>query len=125
MLQIPFALLTALFTLSAAPQLPVPPAGNRDAWTIPLSEGTNSCESWVDARKNEGTAVRATGVAMASRAWMWGFVSGASTYGRRPLGRVQAQAVDAWVDKYCWDHPLVALDEAGRVLVEELAARAK
>ena len=125
MLKIPFALLSALLTLSAAPQLPVPPAENRDAWTIPLSEGTNSCESWVDARKNEGTAVRATGVAMASRAWMWGFVSGASTYGRRPLGRVQAQAVDAWVDKYCWDHPLVALDEAGRVLVEELAARAK
>ena len=90
-----------------------------------MSEGTNSCESWVEARKNEGITVRDTGIAMASRAWMWGFVSGAITYGHRPLGDVQAPAVDAWVDKYCFGHPLTALDEAGRVLIEELAARAK
>jgi hypothetical protein len=125
MLRIAAVLLAALCSLSAAPQAPVPPAGSRDAWVIPLSEGTNSCESWVDARKNEGITVRGTGIAMASRAWMWGFVSGASAYGRRPLGNVLAPAVDEWVDKYCYNHPLVALDEAGRVLVEELAARAK
>jgi hypothetical protein len=124
-LQIPFALVAALFTLSAAPQVSGPPAGNHGAWILPLSEGVNSCESWVDARKNEGTTVRATGIAMASRAWMWGLVSGASAYGRRPLGNMAAPEVDVWVDKYCWNHPLVALDEAGRVLIEELAARAK
>jgi hypothetical protein len=56
---------------------------------------------------------------------MWGFVSGASAYGRRPLSNSLAPAVDAWVDKYCFDHPLIALDQAGRVLIEELAARAK
>jgi hypothetical protein len=56
---------------------------------------------------------------------MWGLVSGASAYGRRPLAIVTAPAVDAWVDKYCFNHPLVALDEAGRVLIEELAAAAK
>jgi hypothetical protein len=125
MLRIPFALLAALVTLSAVPQGPVPPTVNRGARIIPPSEGTNSCESWVDARKNEGTTVRATGVAMASRAWMWGFVSGAGAYGRRPLASMQAPAVDAWVDKYCWDHPLVGLDEAGKALIEDLAAGAK
>jgi hypothetical protein len=125
MLQVPFVLLAAVFILSAAPKLSLPSTGNRGTWIVPLSEGTNSCESWVDARKNEGINVRATGVAMASRAWMWGFVSGANTYGRRPLANVLAPEVDAWVDKYCWEHPLVALDEAGRVLIEELATRAK
>jgi hypothetical protein len=123
MLQIPFALLTVVLTLSAGPQAAAP--ANRDAWIVPLSEGTNTCESWVEARKNEGMTVRATGVAMASRAWMWGFVSGASAYGPKPLASVAAPAVDAWVDKYCWQHPLVPLDKAGRVLVEELAAQVK
>ena len=99
MLPVPFALLAVLFTLSSGPQAPVPPAANRDAWIVSMSEGTDTCESWVDARKNEGMTVRATGIAMASRAWMWGFVSGASAYGPKPLARVAAPAVDAWVEQ--------------------------
>ena len=125
MLSIPFALLSAFLALSAPRQVLVPPTGNYTAWIVPLSGETSRCDSWVDARRNEGTDVRATGVALSSRAWMWGFVSGASTYGLKPLDRVSAAEIDGWVDKYCLDHPLASLDQAGRVLVAELAARAK
>jgi hypothetical protein len=125
MLPVPFVLVAMLFTLSSGPQSPVAPAATHDAWIVPLSEGTNTCESWVDARRNEGMTVRATGTLLASRAWIWGLVSGASVYGTRPLSRVTAPDVDAWVDKYCFEHPLVGLDQAGKVLIEELAARVK
>jgi hypothetical protein len=131
MLRIAVVLLAALCTLSASPQktmLPrTPPNVNPGSWITTLSDDINSCVSWIEARKGKQDPVniRAKTIEGPSRTWIWGFVSGANAYGRRPLADVPAGALDAWVDKYCADHPLDRIDDAGIALVEELAARAR
>jgi hypothetical protein len=123
MLRFSLALIAALCTLSAAPQQYQLPPG-----ILPMiSPQHNSCGEWIDQRKKDGNPLypQETIYSNSVRGWLWGFYSGASIYGRRPLAIVQPAAIDAWVDKYCADHPLEDIDRAAVVLVDELAARAK
>jgi len=117
------ALLCGVTTLSARPQKPAAPDVNIGASLNLLPDDFDSCASWAGARRDKNTDQTAALTEGVSRAWIWGFVSGASVYGRRPLGHLPSAALDAWVDKYCADHPRSRLVEAMGPLVEELAAR--
>jgi len=121
-------LLCAACALSASPQRADPwRNANQDAAIYPLTKDLDSCASWGASRKREDDSLNSNVQARIdsafSRTWLWGFVSGASAYGRRPLADVTIGAIDAWTDKYCADHPLDRLSTAGLKLVEELAAR--
>jgi hypothetical protein len=118
-------LLAAFASLSGHPQQPSPSAANFGAWMSTLPGDLNSCGSWLQARKgvSETTDVSAFTRESAGRAWIWGFVSGASAYGRRALDDPGPGALDAWVDRYCAEHRLDELHGAALQLVEELAAR--
>ncbi len=54
------------------------------------------------------------------QAWMLGFVSGADFLGDTPLAETDPDAIHAWVDKYCREHPVVSIATAAMVLVAEL-----
>ena len=128
MLRFSLVVVASLCTLSAAPpQRPATPARNSGASMNVLPRDVNSCASWTEARKgvDDPANVKAKVIEGASRAWIWGLMTGASVYGRRPLADVPVGAAEAWMDKYCADHPLDRLDQAGLQLIEELAARAK
>jgi hypothetical protein len=54
--------------------------------------------------------------------WVLGWVSAAGYYnGQRGLRHTDHDAVSAWLDNYCREHPLNELYEAAAVLVYELS----
>jgi hypothetical protein len=59
-------------------------------------------------------------------AWMFGFLSGAVTYGNPPgdpLHNVDADAILAWVSSYCATHPLDHFIDAAKALMSVLAEK--
>jgi hypothetical protein len=73
--------------------------------------GTGPCGTW--------TAVRHDRKAADAEQWVVGFLSGAAVFSKdlAPLNGVDADAVWAWIDRYCRAHPLDALSEAGKSFV--------
>jgi hypothetical protein len=59
--------------------------------------------------------------------WVLGFVSGANTFNVNAelLERVDAPAIDAWVDNYCRSNPLENVYDAVVALVKELLSRTR
>ena len=53
--------------------------------------------------------------------WVLGWVSAAGYYSGQPLRDTDSQAIAAWVDKYCHEHPLSKIADAAKSLVETLA----
>jgi hypothetical protein len=74
--------------------------------------GLAACQEWTAARQAQTAA--------AYEQWMIGFVSGvsAASPGMAPLFRVDAGAVEQWVDGYCQFHPLDKVAAAGAAFVE-------
>jgi hypothetical protein len=74
--------------------------------------GAESCGTWLAERKgtnwyNEGQ-------------WVLGWVSAAGNYTGH-LRKSDSDALAAWVDKYCREHPLDNLTVAAGHLVDELS----
>ena len=91
----------------------------------------NSCGSWVSNRRlappGEETKRQVTQAVYdesIQRAWVWGFVSGASFYGPRDLKVPGGASLDLWIDSYCQKSPLDTLTDAAAALVQELYDRA-
>lgn len=57
--------------------------------------------------------------------WVLGFVSGAGRESEEPFEKTDSAALEAWIAKYCVDHPLDPFTTAAIKLVDELKARAK
>jgi hypothetical protein len=70
----------------------------------PSGAAAMSCGAWTAARRENNP------LSWMSEQWVLGFLSGvgyaASQGGLDPLRGVDDQAVWAWVDNYCRDHPL-------------------
>jgi hypothetical protein len=102
-----------------------------------LDVGANTCTKWVEARKVRG------GLAdVVHAAWLNGYLSAAAALlqgearsavfqgknDQRLIEKadilnpryIQANAIDAWMDKYCHAHPLEKIADAVPILVSEL-----
>jgi hypothetical protein len=102
-----------------------------------LDLGADSCGKWSEARRVRGTLSEAT-----HTAWVFGYLSAAAAVLEGEaraavfLGknnqtliekadilnpqRIDASAINAWLDKYCRAHPLEKIADALPVLVAEL-----
>ena len=88
--------------------------------------GTTSCGKWLAERKELGRYTPAERRELALHSlhiqWVLGWVSAAGLYNvQGPLRETQDYEVDAWVEKYCQEHPLNKIDEAAARLVDELS----
>jgi hypothetical protein len=73
-----------------------------------------SCGKWLAERK--GTNWHEYGQ------WVLGWVSAADHYDEHGgLRRTNGEALAAWVDKYCREHPLDYIQAAAASLVDELS----
>lgn len=102
-----------------------------------LDLGANPCGKWSEARRVRGGPAEAT-----QTAWVFGYLSAAAATldgearGAVFLGKndqtliekadilnpklIDANAISAWLDKYCRAHPLEKIADALRVLLAEL-----
>ena len=101
--------------ISASAQIAAPagaPPGRVEV--ILYGAGASSCGKWLAAREGNDSH--------GFSAWVLGWVSAAGMYNARgELRHSDAQAMSAWVDKYCREHPLNELADAATSLVDELS----
>ena len=86
--------------------------------TPPMSygAGVKSCGTWLADRRENGV------MAAVDTAWLLGWVSAAGYYDARGnLRHTDSDAIAAWVDKFCREHPLDDISIAAAQLVETLA----
>jgi hypothetical protein len=77
--------------------------------------GAASCGHWLASRNDHALH----GIQIN---WVLGWVSAAGYYNvQGALRETDADAVSAWVDKYCREHPLSEIKDAAATLVDELA----
>jgi hypothetical protein len=75
--------------------------------------GDSSCGTWLANRKE--------GNWYTDGQWVLGWLSAAGYYDvRGDLRETDSDAVDAWLDKYCREHPLNTIKAAAASLVDEL-----
>jgi hypothetical protein len=85
-----------------------------------LGAGGVSCGAWLETRKN-GDDVETFQL----QAWVQGFVSGVNATSQNDfLAAPDAEAIFAWLDNYCRQHPLEKVIEASHLLILELKMRA-
>jgi len=100
-------LLCAASASSAQTAPPKPP--------IIYGQGVSSCGTWLAAR---GELPRH----LAQISWVLGWLSAAGHYSvTSDLRETDSDAVAAWVDKYCREHPLNDISDAAASLVDELS----
>jgi len=80
--------------------------------SVAVGAGVASCVTWTQVR-NDPTRTDRDG----AEQWVLGYVSGVSAV--TPLKRAAADGVWAWMDKYCRDHPLDNISEAGVALIRQ------
>ncbi len=81
--------------------------------------GAESCGRWLASSSDQGTRLY-------NESWVLGWLSAAGHYNvHGPMQDTDADAVSAWLDSYCKEHPLDSLHVASAVLVRELSKRAK
>jgi hypothetical protein len=82
--------------------------------------GGHSCGTWLETRQNQDAA------RVGRESWVLGYVSGANSSkdGDDFLVEPDAQAIFAWLDNYCRQHPLERLVKASSMLIDELKMRA-
>jgi hypothetical protein len=84
-----------------------------------LGQGGASCGTWLEARRTRGSDT------WVFRAWILGFVSGVNAASQLDfLVEPDANAIFAWFDNYCRQHPLDKLSKASNALIEDLVMRA-
>jgi len=75
-----------------------------------IGAGSASCVTWLAVR-HDPTRTDRDG----AEQWVLGYVSGVSSV--TPLKGLNANAIWAWVDKYCQDHPLDDVSDAVVALI--------
>jgi len=83
-----------------------------------------TCGSWSSALSKG----RESDEAQLYTMWMYGFVSGQSLWASRDkitLAATDTAGIDAWITKYCADHPLDTIAAAGLQLVDVLTGGRK
>ena len=75
---------------------------------------TQSCGAWLASSAREKEILQW---------WMLGFVSGAGFRRETELMGTDSKGIEAWVDKYCGDHPLIPITKAAVDLVVELGLK--
>ena len=78
-----------------------------------LGVGLESCGAWTNRPRPEMAV------------WVFGFISRATI--QNPgniLGKLDADALDAWMTNYCKDHPLEPIARGAQVLERELVSKA-
>jgi hypothetical protein len=87
--------------------------------------GSRSCETWIEARRNERSKevfkwVQAT----AAKSWLVGFLSGMNATSATPkfdfLDAMDADTATLWMDKYCRENPTESMSAGGRQLFRNL-----
>src|SRR5690242_10737746 len=86
---------------------------------------TKTCGAWTAERRASSHGGTALWWGMAS--WTLGFLSGLNVNPGEVdfLATTDANAIWAWIDKYCHDHPLDTVIVAVHELSDELRRRAK
>lgn len=83
----------------------------------PSTNGVHdSCGAWTSANPSTREAYDW---------WAMGFISGAGYAATAKLAATDADGLEAWMTKYCVDHPLDPIVKAATTLVNELKARAR
>jgi hypothetical protein len=86
--------------------------------------GQIACISWNPVRPPVVKFDRAGFLLEATKyAWTYGFVVGASYSSEERLARIDAPSVNAWMDKYCREHPRARIADAAATLIDELTTR--
>ncbi len=86
--------------------------------------GQMLCLSWNPVRKPGEKIDTARYLIEATKyAWTYGFVVGASYASEERLARIDAASVNAWMDKYCSEHPRARIADAAARLIDELTTR--
>src|SRR5262249_51442565 len=87
-----------------------------------LGAGANTCEAWSTHARDGSWDVFAKSE---DHQWLLGFLSARNVYGGGPdfLKDTDSQAVIAWMDVYCLQHPFSYIDEAAVALIKELTRR--
>lgn len=103
------ALATILLFASAAS------VADADSKYFVYGVGNESCGKWLASRTRPEDRLHQT-------SWLLGWVSAAGFYDvYGTLKNTDVDAVAAWTDNYCHDHPLENLSVAAGVLVKTLA----
>jgi hypothetical protein len=103
---------TVLLCAASAGSAQTAPAGK--AWSY--GPGGLSCGTWLDAGKQESVRHQV------HLNWVLGWLTAAGAYSvRGELRETDANAVAAWVDKYCRENPLNYIKDAAASLVDELS----
>lgn len=93
---------------------------------MPESQGygvgdATSCGEWVDERTSKNWRVALVKQNL-NMQWLLGWLSAAGAYNTRgPLRHTEWDAVTAWLDKYCHEHPRDKIKDAAASLVDELS----
>jgi len=74
--------------------------------------GRKSCDGWFEDRKSFTW--------ISDIFWLSGWLSAAGYYGIADLKTTSSDGMAAYVDKYCQENPLSAIDEAAMALVKSL-----
>jgi hypothetical protein len=86
-----------------------------------MGHGVESCQAWLEARKNGSSAGYGD--------WLLGYLTGVNlwgpTSGRDLLRNRKAQEMIEWVDKYCTAFPNETIESGARQLILDLGRRAK
>jgi hypothetical protein len=90
--------------------------GNASGYTM-LGSGGASCETWTATRRTPPGRDAAM-----QQQWLLGFLSGIGSMvlgELDPLRGLDADAVYAWLDGYCRNHPAESIEAAARVFIQE------
>ena len=83
-----------------------------------IGAGILSCGAWLEARRSRAQVNDL-------QSWVLGYVSGVNARDNDDfLVEPDAQAIYAWLDSYCPQHPLEKLVEATEALIYDLTMRA-
>lgn len=85
------------------------------AGQVYIGAGSDSCGSWVEARKTSGAA------ALQYNAWVFGYLSGLNMLSPGDfLVKPDGPAILVWMDNYCRANPLKKIINASDSLAIEL-----
>lgn len=80
--------------------------GQKSPWPNAAKAVTNyrldnsTCGSWTQARANASQSDKQALISYGQRTWVWGYVTGADTYGKDSLSGTETAALDTWIDNY-------------------------
>jgi hypothetical protein len=116
-MRIPVAAIVATVFLSAAISTSAQTADPGKVQVHLYGSGARSCGTWLEDRGN--SILHNTELS-----WVLGWLSASSLFSEalgKHLRDTDANAVGAWVDKYCRENPLNNIAAASGALIDELA----